>query len=129
MSINFNLIITYNVIYGQPLICNQFSVSVPVCVCVSNMVIVSVPLKVGTCVTLQYIVLQTAYQVFTILIVPGRALARVRKNIKVGHTIRYWTAQAAVPFTLEAGGASVFKFCVCLYVGLFACLSGFQFQL
>ena len=73
------------------------------------MVIVSVPLKVGTCVTLRYIVLQASDQIFTILIVPGRALAGARENTNVGHTLKYWTAQHAI-----AGGTLVLKFCVYL---------------
>ena len=69
------------------------------------MVIVSVPLKVGTtCVTLQYIVLQAANQILTILIVPGRALAGVWENTNVGHKLKYWNAQPAVLFAPETGG-------------------------
>ena len=60
----------------------EFSVC-SLCVCVSNMVIVSVPLKVGTCVTLQYIVLQAADRIFTI--VPGHSSIF---SFDVGHLMR-----------------------------------------
>ena len=36
------------------------------------------------------------------------ALAGLGENTNIGHTLRYWTAQPAVPFASEAGGASVF---------------------
>ena len=72
--------------------------------------------------------LQAADQTFTILLVTGRAWAGLEENTNIGHILRYWTAQPAVPFVSEAGGASVFYFSVCLYVGLFTCLSGFQFK-
>ena len=90
------------------------------CLCqsVSVSAIVSVPLKVGTCVTLQYIVLQAADRIFTILIVPGRAWLVSGKNTNFGHMLKYWTTQSVC-----VGGWRHLSFWnLCLFVCLSVCL-------